>query len=293
MADTRDMRWRRVPLVLLIVLVSASLLSSSPAARAVDVRHLHDEALGRRLKSPSPSGLAMPTAAAPGWRCVFADDFTGSRLNTSKWFAYNDGQPGGDPGAWFAASHLSVRNGMLVISAYRDPKHGDKWTTDGIQVCPSHAQRYGKYLVRMKCQAANGVSDVCLLWPADHSWPPEIDFAEDNGGQKRRNYASLHFGPAASFSSKCRHTPVDLTRWHTVGVEWTPGTLVYTIDGRSWATVRSSHVPSIPMVLCVQSQAWRRGVSTWETPIDSTTPKCVHLYVDWVVAYARSASAVR
>ena len=54
-------------------------------------------------------------------------------------------------------------------------------------------------------------------------------------------------------------TKVDLTQWHTLGVVWTPGRLVYTIDGRNWATVANANVPSTPMVLDIQTQAWACG----------------------------------
>ena len=45
----------------------------------------------------SPSGVPMPVGNIPGWRQVFADDFTGATLDTSRWRLYW-GQPGGDPG---------------------------------------------------------------------------------------------------------------------------------------------------------------------------------------------------
>ena len=41
-----------------------------------------------------PSGQAMPLGDIPGWHQVFADDFSGTTLNTSNWYPYS-GQPGG------------------------------------------------------------------------------------------------------------------------------------------------------------------------------------------------------
>lgn len=239
---------------------------------------------------PTPTPTAMPTTNPAGWKQVFSDDFNGTSLNTSKWFSYGTAQPGGDPGVYFSASHVTVANGMLDISTYKDAANGGAWTSGGIQqVRPPYAnwdQTYGKYLVRMKCQAADGVSDIVLLIPADGSWPPELDFVENNGGAKQTNYATLHYGSASSYSSIYKQDAVDMTQWHTYGVEWTPGQLVYTLDGRDWATVYDPNVPAISMGLCIQSQAWLPGVSTWETPVDSTTPSLVNLHVDWAVAYA-------
>jgi hypothetical protein len=59
-----------------------------------------------------------------------------------------------------------------------------------------------------------------------------------------------------------RQVAVDLTEWHTLGVEWTPGKLAYILDGRNWATVTSAHVPSIAVSLGIQAQAWASGISS-------------------------------
>lgn len=224
----------------------------------------------------------MPTTPVPGWREVFADDFTGSALDLSRWFTY-DGEPGGDPGGWFATSHVSVTNGNLVIAGYRDPAYGGKWVTGGVSDRPGLVQTYGKYLVRFRCEAGTGIAHAILLWPADNSWPPEIDFSEDNGSDRQTTYSTLHYG--LTNTQVQRQTAVDLTQWHTVGVEWMPGRLVYTLDGSIWSTVTSPHVPASPMALAIQTQAWAAG-DNWERGVDATTPAQVNLYVDWVVAYA-------
>jgi hypothetical protein len=68
-------------------------------------------------------------------------------------------------------------------------------------------------------------------------------------------------------------------------VEWSPGQLTYTLDGTVWATMTSRYVPSTPMSIAIQTQAWRCG-NTWEGCPNSTTPATVNLHVDWVVAYS-------
>ena len=63
---------------------------------------------------------------------------------------------------------------------------------------------------------------------------------------------------------------------------------MYTLDGRTWASVTNANVPSIPMVLDIQTQGWACGTSTWEKCPNASTPSRVNLDVDWVVAYAQS-----
>ncbi|MHB1833799.1 MAG: glycoside hydrolase family 16 protein [Solirubrobacteraceae bacterium] len=238
--------------------------------------------------SHGPSGVAMPVGNIPGWREVFSDNFTGSSLD-SQWTAYW-GVPGGDPGGFFDPTHVTVSGGDLVIGAYKDPSD-DAWdagpntyVTGGISSSPSFAQTYGKYLVRFRFGTGVGIAHAILLWPQSNTWPPEIDFSEDNGANRQTDYATLHYG--ATNTQVQKNLKVDLTQWHTLGVQWTPGRLVYTLDGRGWSTVTGGAVPSTPMVLDIQTQAWACGTSAWEQCPNVTTPAHVNLYVDWVVAYA-------
>lgn len=239
--------------------------------------------VGARVSRPDPSRVPIPQGDVSGWHEVFADDFTGTTLDPNRWRTYW-GQPGGDPGGWFDPSHVSVSNGELVISSYRDPADGDKWATGGVSSSPGLVQTYGKYLVRFRFDAGVGIAHAILLWPGDNSWPPEIDFSEDNGSNRQTDYATLHYG--ADNTQVQHHIAVNLTQWHTLGVEWMPGKLVYTLDSRTWATVTGSDVPSIPMALDIQTQAWACDTSTWEQCPNATTPSHVNLYVDWVVAYS-------
>ena len=173
----------------------------------------------------------MPVGNVPGWREVFADNFNGDTLNRSRWRVY-DGQPGGDPAGWFDPRHLKVSDGMLVISAYRDRAEGGKWATGGLSSSPGLVQTYGKYLVRFRFSAGVGIGHALVLTAANGSWPPEIDFSEDNGSGRQDTLATLHYG---SDDMRISHrTAVDLSEWHTLGVEWTRGRLRYTLDGRVW-----------------------------------------------------------
>jgi len=234
----------------------------------------------------SVSGLAMPSGNITGWKQVFADDFSGPYLS-SKWFAYG-GQPGGDPGGYWSPSHVNLVNGQLVLRGYRDSRFSNKFVTGGVSTAHGFVQTYGKYLVRFRMDAGAGIAHAIMLWPADNSWPPEIDFSEDNGAAPRAVVTStLHYTSPTKFDYMVhRTTEVDFSQWHTLGVEWLPGQVTYTLDGVQWATVSDSHVPSIPMAIAMQTQAWSCGTNTWETCPDSTTPAEVDLDVDWVVAYS-------
>jgi beta-glucanase (GH16 family) len=221
--------------------------------------------------------------ARPTWKLVFSDTFK-HRLDRSRWGLYS-GRPGGDPGGWWAPSHVVVRNGILNLETYRDPRFGDRWVSGGLSNARAVKQTYGKYEVRFRVDHGRGVAAIMLLWPVRDHWPPEIDFAEDGGASaKRRSMsATLHYG--AENRQIQREVHADFSRWHTAGVEWTPGQLVYTLDGRPWGRVRSRHVPSEPMELAIQAQSGTCGDRYAPCP-DATTPSTVNLQIHWVRIHA-------
>ena len=209
-------------------------------------------------------GLAAIAVSAFGehssgsrWHRVFADGF-GHGLSAARWGRYS-GQPGGDPGGWWAPSHVVVRRGVLRLESYRDPRFGDRWVSGGVSSARALKQTYGRYELRFRMDAGRGVAGVLLLWPVRDHWPPEIDFAESGGTGPARNAmtATLHY--EADNEQIQRTVHADFTRGHRIGVEWTPGRLVYRLDGRVWGRVSSPHVPREPMELDVQTQAGTCG----------------------------------
>ena len=237
-------------------------------------------ALAVALPKAAPQRAATQPSA---WRLVFFDNFSHG-LKPLRWGRYA-GQPGGDPGGWWAPSHVVVRRGILTLATYRDPRFGGRWVSGGVSSAPALRQTYGKYEVRFRLDRGKGVAFVALLWPANGGWPPEIDFAENGGETPSRDHvtATLHFGRENSQIQRTRFG--NFTRWHVLGVEWTPDRLDYTIDGRVWSAVRSSTVPHEPMELDLQAQAGTCGDQFAPCP-DRHTPGLVNADIDWVAAYA-------
>lgn len=238
-----------------------------------------------RYSGPPPSDVPMPAGDLPGWRMTFSEDFNGDDL-TESWYIY-DGQPLGDPGGWFMPSHVRQEGGRLVISGSReDTPNGNLYATGGVSNEKSFSQVYGRFDIRFRMDEGYGINYVILLWPSFQDWPPEINIAEDNGKSRDLITSTLHWG---GHGSPTRYTErvlsgVDFTQWHTVGVEWTPGRLIMFLDGAEWARYETSNVPSVPMSLALQSQAWYCGGYFSDCP-NNTTPPVVNMEVDWVVAY--------
>ena len=238
------------------------------------------------LASPSGAastgdGSSWPTSV-PGWQLTYSTDFPGSSL-PSGWYAYN-GEPGGDPDGNWDSSNVTVSNGTLNLLATPSAQGGVQFY--------NNPQTYGMYLVRMKgdYEPDLDINNLAILWPAAQGvWPPEVDFFQDLGGTRQNFSASLHPGPDGNGGCCVIASPTqdsDGTAWHTYGVQWTPSTLTYTIDGRVWASVSSSSLssgtqwPAIPMNLTLQSQ--NQGSAQPSGTIDTMT-------VAWVAEYAMNA----
>jgi len=220
-----------------------------------------------------PSGMSPPAASAlPGFRLAYINDFKGSAIPPG-WDVFT-GVPGGDPGGQFSPGHVAVKGGMLQFSTWPDPAYGGAWVTGGICQC-GLARTYGAYFVRTRVTGP-GPTAVELLWPATNQWPPEIDFSETTGGVTA-SLATIHYG--SSNHEDQRELAVRMTTWHTFGVVWTPGQVIYLVDGKVWGTVsRPTEIPSLAMTLDLQQQTW--CLSSWACPSNVQT-----MQVDWVAEY--------
>ncbi|MGB6454239.1 MAG: glycoside hydrolase family 16 protein [Streptosporangiaceae bacterium] len=217
----------------------------------------------------------------PGWQLVYSQNFNGSGLPPG-WGAYQ-GQPGGDSFGQWDPADVVVSGGALHLLA--SPSAGAGYSTGGVMFT-GNPQTYGMYLVRMKGDYEPGlqISDIALLWPNSSVWPPEIDFYEDSGGTRASYLATVHPGPSGNDSNQV-HDAVncDATQWHTYGVQWTPNSITFTVDGHpAGAVVPTSGLPAwpdIPMNLALQSQ--NLGPAQPSHSIETMT-------VDWVAEYAMS-----
>jgi len=225
-----------------------------------------------------PSGMDPPGAnALAGYTQTYVTDFPGTSLPAG-WYTYN-GTPGGDPGALWASSHVVVSGGMLQLKAYQDPAYNNQWVTGGLKMS-EFSQTYGAYFVRSRVVGTgSGADDVALLWAANNSWPPEVDFNETLGSNTSST-ATLHYGSTNNMDY--RTVNIDMTQWHTWGVIWTPTSITFTVDGVVWGSITvASEIPNIPMTLDLDQQTMCGAGVNWGCP---TTPQSMD--VNWVAEYA-------
>lgn len=230
------------------------------------------------------SGVAAPRGDLPGWRQVFVDDFTGDQLSESDWGRYS-GKPGGDPASFWLPSHTVVRDGMLTLRGYRE---FGRMVTGGVGMWP-RPQTYGKWEVRLRADPSDDVTFHLLLWPRDEIWPPEIDFAENFGGARDYVDGFLHWTDSGGRRKAQQAVRADFSRWNTVGVEWLPGMVRYTLNGQVWGVETGDRVPNTPMWLALQTQSGgcAKAVEYGVAPCPWVgTPDHTEIQIDWVSVYA-------
>lgn len=267
------------------VLCASALLAASAVATTASGAPQFKHRVSR-----GPSGVPMPVGNLPGWKQVFKDDFTGTKLD-SKWKAYN-GVVGGGRGGWWATSHAVVHSHELVLETYSDPASCPNEASCSLfndevsgGVKSKFAETYGKFLIRVRTTPVADVSFLAILWPVSDIAPPETDFAVEGGPLNLTTIGAL-----LKYGSGPTIVPDNLTanaaQWHTLGVVWSPGEVQYTIDGHVWATEVNPNISAVPMNIVLQSETDCQAVAgqTCTVPWAAKEP---NVDVAWVVAYAR------
>jgi Glycosyl hydrolases family 16 len=282
---TRRSTSRQIPILAgALALLCASLIASGSAHAATAGRAttasrgaIHAKATPYPIgvfDLGEPSYFAPPAAnAMPRYVRTYTDDFK-QQLSPEQWF-YFSGVPKGDPAGRFDRYHVVVTHGLLKIGTWRDPRFGNQWVSGGVGLA-GVPTTYGAYFVRSR-QTAPGPDTVELLWPQGNRWPPEIDFNESGESASTQAWF-VHYE-----NSKDQYygsNSINVEHWHTWGVIWTPTSITFTVDGRAWGQVTSpSAIPTIPMSLDIQQQAWC-GIADEPCPTQDST-----LIVDWVAVY--------
>ncbi len=210
---------------------------------------------------------AMPLAMAddysgwqathPEWQLVFADDFDGTSLDTTKWnkIDYVNWQVSDWRKYQSQDDELVTMNGDGTVSLWG--KYGDytsqsdqtgtndTYACGGIFTNKTFTFQYGYVEVRAKFDCAPGAWPAIWMMPVNGPWPQtgEIDILEHlnyegivhqtlhyndaNGNKTTAGTVNAQGGSTAYFTSV-----EDKAEFHTYGVEWTPEGVKFFMDGQ-------------------------------------------------------------
>src|SRR5450631_4444417 len=242
----------------------------------------------------NPSRQPMPTGNLPGWRRVFADNFTRnvalghfpSAVARSWGGTYRDGTLDTvKNGAYMPTKVVSIANGLLNIHL-----HSSRGIPLGAALVPTipgargrdGGQLYGRYVVRFRTDPVPGYKMVILLWPDSGNWPTdgEIDFPEANLNSNIWGHVHHQGGTSGNDQTGFRTSVMYARGWHTAAINWLPGKVILQLDGRTIGT-STTRVPNTPMHLVIQA----------ETSTDGSVPApsaAGNFQIDWLVVYRRT-----
>jgi beta-glucanase (GH16 family) len=138
--------------------------------------------------------------------------------------------------------------------------------------------RYGRVAMRARLPGAgNGLWPAFWLLPANKDALPEIDVMEATGDRPGTVQMHLHYrvgdgrvqAPGAEWTG--------LTAgWHIFSLDWSPGQLVWRVDGHVRWTLSGDMVPSRPMYVVANLAVGG------DPPPDAATPFPASLDIDWI-----------
>lgn len=233
----------------------------------------------------APAARAASTAAESPFTIAFSDEFNSGPLDLTKWSRFDGAPQNGD----WSKTHSLVEDGMLKLKTYEEG--AGNWVSGAVSSNKAIKQTYGKYEMRVRFDAGYGVRCVAELWPVT-GWPPEVDFIEisANDALRTNNFTANHWKDPSLPSGRGvqqQSIKADYTQWHTVGVEWTPTSLTYTLDDQPSYAI-TQHVPQQPMWMGI---ATALGSKRAGRQPNATTPASVDLEIDWVHIYRYTPTA--
>lgn len=278
-----------------LALVAAALTAAtvgpvSPAAAAVAAK-------------PTCGSATIYKAGGPAWRCTFADDFSGTALDRSKWTVQETATSGYHNGGdcfFDDPRNVSVASGALTLTTRReaasfickDPagEYASSFTSGMVSTWGRFAQAYGRFEIRAKFPAAKvaGVQGALWLWPVDSSkygsWPAsgEIDIAEAYSQYPDRVIPYVHYLSERNDTTVTNNFCMvsDPSAFHTYAVEWTPTRIKITYDGKTCldhaidpaGSMRAPAPFDQPyMVVLTQTLGLGANARTRSTPLPATT----------------------
>jgi hypothetical protein len=242
----------------------------------------------------APSGQAMPVGNLPGWRQVFTEDFTQNvglgkfpAALASKWSAY--------PSPWKDTSKYGTYSPGKVVSVNGGVLTKDIHTEGGTPLVAALTPKlpgtsengltYGRFAVRFRADSLPGYKVAWMLWPdsGNRNRDGEIDFPEMDLDSSTM-FGFVHRTDASSGSDQAwAKAKVDLNAWHTAIIEWTPGLIVFRLDGVEIGR-STERIPTTAMHWVLQTETELHGNAAPSAGVRGD------VQIDWVAAWAYAPS---
>ena len=262
------------------------------------------------------SADAQSRSAPPGWKLVWSDEFTDSRLDLKKWNVLIREHSKHNELQYYVPDEVYVEGGMLRLRSRVRDYGGMKYTSGRVSTDGRFAPTYGRFEIRAKLPGGKGLWPAHWLYPQNRDWAmeelmqkavddkresaipelrpwySEIDIMEFLGHETSTYYGTLHyrtFGGERKTSSRTWKAPFDFTKeFHVFALEWEPDAIRWYVDGELLHTSVNG-VPHTPHYLILNTAVG----GGWPGNPDSTTVFPQFHDIDWVRVYQRETPYFR
>jgi beta-glucanase (GH16 family) len=204
--------------------------------------------------------MNQSTNLNPGMTLVWSDEFNNDGLpDSTKWgYDLGDGCPtlcgwGNGESQYYTANrkeNARIEGGMLIVEAHKERKNKSEYTSAKLISKNKGDWTYGRIEARIQCPTGRGTWPAFWMMPTDWKyggWPSsgEIDIMEHVGHNVDSVFGSAHTG---NFNH-IEHTgstggvfvPDAESAFHVYGINWTPDSINYQLDGKTYHTFKNTH----------------------------------------------------
>jgi hypothetical protein len=216
------------------------------------------------------------------WEITFEDNFEGDELDKELW---DTGYKAGEHEAqYYVEDAFELKDGILRIRAEARRVDDRKYASGILTTQDIFDQRYGRFLVRAKIPAGQGLWPAFWLLPSSENYPLEIDVFEILGDQTDTVYMTNHWRDEdtgkSTFHTRGFQGPDFSQEFHIFEIIWKPGEIIWFVNGVERAR-ETRGIPDEPMFLLLNLAVGGK----WPGYPDETTPFPSYLEVDFVRVY--------
>lgn len=184
------------------------------------------------------------------WKLVWADEFDGDEIDSSKWSPVVGGSGFGNNELQFYTARKEnayVEDGKLIIQALKEKYEHREYTSAKLITKGKAEWKYGRFEIRAKCPTGQGMWPAIWMMPSDMEiyggWPScgEIDIMELVGHLPNTVHGTLHYGNPHTYTGTSYTLPSgDFSEdFHVFALEWTPTEFRWFVDDVLYLTQTS------------------------------------------------------
>jgi beta-glucanase (GH16 family) len=212
-------------------------------------------------------GEKVLKANGRAWKCTFADEFSGTSIDSRKWIGLTTARSGlkGNGDCWVdTPANVAVGDGVLRLTTRKEPApitcttntgttFDTEYTSGAVSTFGKFDQAFGRWEIRARFPQITTVGSQGALWlyPRELKYGAgsgEIDIAEFYSTYPDRVIPFIHYNSATSDASVTNNYCMVSDPWnfHRYSVEWLVGRITISIDGNVCVDHRVN--PASPLV---------------------------------------------